>query len=71
MEAIHASGRARMLGVSNVNLEQLQCLWQEASVRPRFVQNRCYGVQARRFGQFRQADRPGQRAIFRFVPTYR
>jgi diketogulonate reductase-like aldo/keto reductase len=44
MEAIHASDRARMLGVSNFNLEQLQCLWQEARVRPRFVQNRCYAV---------------------------
>jgi diketogulonate reductase-like aldo/keto reductase len=44
MEATHASGRARMLGVSNFNLEQLQCLWQEARVRPRFVQNRCYAV---------------------------
>jgi len=44
MEAIHDSGRARMLGVSNFNLEQLQCLWQEACVRPRFVQNRCYAV---------------------------
>jgi len=45
MEAIHASGRARMLGVSNFKLEQLQRLWQEARVRPRFVQNRCYAVQ--------------------------
>jgi diketogulonate reductase-like aldo/keto reductase len=44
MEAIHASGRARMLGVSNFNLEQLQRLWQEARVRPRFVQNRCYAA---------------------------
>ena len=44
MEAIQASGRARMLGVSNFNLEQLQCLWQKARVRPRFVQNRCYAV---------------------------
>jgi len=44
MEAIHASGRARMLGVSNFSLEQLQRLWQQARVRPRFVQNRCYAV---------------------------
>lgn len=44
MEAIHDSRRARMLGVSNVTLEQLQLLWQEARVRPRFVQNRCYAV---------------------------
>ncbi len=44
MEAIHDSGRARMLGVSNVTLEQLRCLCQEARIRPRFVQNRCYAV---------------------------
>ena len=46
MEAIHDSGRARMLGVSNVTLEQLQGLCQEARIPPRFVQNRCYAVQA-------------------------
>jgi diketogulonate reductase-like aldo/keto reductase len=44
MEALHDSGRARMLGVSNVTLEQLQQLCREARVRPRFVQNRCYAV---------------------------
>ena len=44
MEAIHDTGQARMLGVSNFNLEQLQCLWQEARIRPRFVQNRCYAI---------------------------
>jgi diketogulonate reductase-like aldo/keto reductase len=42
MEAIHDSGRARLLGVSNVSLEQLQQLCQETRVQPRFVQNRCY-----------------------------
>ncbi len=44
MEAIHDSGRARLLGVSNVSLEQLRLLCQEARVRPRFVQNRCFAV---------------------------
>jgi diketogulonate reductase-like aldo/keto reductase len=44
MEAIHASGRARLLGISNVSLEQLEGLCAEASVRPRFVQNRCYAT---------------------------
>jgi len=44
MEAIHDSGQARMIGVSNVTLEQLQCLWQDAHVRPGFVQNRCYAI---------------------------
>ncbi len=42
MEAIHGSGRARFLGVSNVTREQLQRLYREARVQPRFVQNRCY-----------------------------
>jgi diketogulonate reductase-like aldo/keto reductase len=44
MEAIHDSGRARLLGVSNVSLEQLQRLCEAARIRPHFVQNRCYAV---------------------------
>jgi diketogulonate reductase-like aldo/keto reductase len=42
MEAIHDSGRTRMLGISNVSLEQLQSLCKTARVQPRLVQNRCY-----------------------------
>ncbi len=45
MEALHASRRARLLGISNVSLEQLQILCKEARVPPRFVQNRCYAAQ--------------------------
>jgi diketogulonate reductase-like aldo/keto reductase len=58
MEAIHDSGQARMLGVSNVSLEQLQLLCREARVRPRFVQNRCYAVRGwdRRVRQFCAAN---------------
>jgi diketogulonate reductase-like aldo/keto reductase len=44
MEAIHATGRARWLGISNVTLEQLQSLCREARVQPRFVQNCCYAA---------------------------
>jgi diketogulonate reductase-like aldo/keto reductase len=44
MEALHAGGRARLLGISNVTLEQLQELCRGARVRPRFVQNRCYAA---------------------------
>jgi diketogulonate reductase-like aldo/keto reductase len=44
MEAIHDSGRVRLLGISNVTREQLQRLCERARVRPRFVQNRCYAV---------------------------
>jgi diketogulonate reductase-like aldo/keto reductase len=44
MEALHASGKARLLGVSNVTLEQLELLCSQARVRPRFVQNRCFAA---------------------------
>jgi diketogulonate reductase-like aldo/keto reductase len=54
MEALHDSGRVRMLGVSNVALDQLQRLCDQARVRPRFVQNRCYAAQGwdRRIREF-------------------
>lgn len=42
MEAIAKSGKARLLGVSNVSLEQLETLARVAEVKPAFVQNRCY-----------------------------
>ena len=44
MESIHDSGRARLLGISNVTLAQLQDLVRDCRVRPRFVQNRCYAI---------------------------
>ena len=58
MEAIYDSGRARMLGVSNVTLEQLKRLCQEARIRPTFVQNRCYAVRGwdRKFREFCAAN---------------
>jgi len=42
MEALHAAGKTRLLGVSNVRLDQLERLLGEASVPPAFVQNRCH-----------------------------
>jgi diketogulonate reductase-like aldo/keto reductase len=44
MEDLHDSGRARMIGVSNVTLEQLRCLYEDARIPPHFIQNRCYAV---------------------------
>jgi diketogulonate reductase-like aldo/keto reductase len=44
MEGLRESGRARLLGVCNVTLEQLDRLCQRARVRPRFVQNRCHAA---------------------------
>lgn len=42
MEALHDSGGARLLGVSNISPEQLVALCAEARVTPALVQNRCY-----------------------------
>lgn len=44
IETLHDQGHVRLLGISNVGLEQLQQLCDGARVRPRFVQNRCYAV---------------------------
>jgi len=42
IEALHQSGRSRLVGVSNVTLGQLEALCGAARVRPHVVQNRCY-----------------------------
>lgn len=42
MEALHRAGVVRLLGVSNIQLGQLEVLCREASVAPRVVQNRTY-----------------------------
>jgi diketogulonate reductase-like aldo/keto reductase len=42
MQAEAASGKIKLLGVSNVSLEQLEQLQALADVKPAFVQNRCY-----------------------------
>ena len=44
MEALHRSGRARAIGISNVALRQLREL-ESSNVRPLYVQNRCYAEQ--------------------------
>jgi diketogulonate reductase-like aldo/keto reductase len=42
METLHASGKTRYLGISNVSLAQLEMLVPQARVKPMFVQNRCF-----------------------------
>lgn len=42
MEKLHAAGKTRLLGVSNVSSAQLELLCSQAQVKPHFVQNRCY-----------------------------
>src|SRR5262249_8771482 len=50
MEELQRERRVTLLGVSNVSLEQLAMLCDEAKVAPAFVQNRCYA----RFGWDRE-----------------
>lgn len=42
MEKHHASGKARLLGISNVSASQLESLCDQVKVKPHFVQNRCF-----------------------------
>ncbi|HYI11406.1 MAG TPA: aldo/keto reductase [Thermoanaerobaculia bacterium] len=42
MEELHATGKTRSIGVSNIDLDQLDELCRNASEPPAFVQNRCY-----------------------------
>lgn len=42
MEGLVKDGQAKHLGISNVGAEQLAALCAEFSVKPAFVQNRCY-----------------------------
>jgi diketogulonate reductase-like aldo/keto reductase len=42
MESLQAGGKVRLLGVSNVSLDQLEALHRQATVKPAFVQNRCF-----------------------------
>ncbi|MCB9676123.1 MAG: aldo/keto reductase [Alphaproteobacteria bacterium] len=46
MEELFDDGRVRLLGVSNVSLAQLRMFWEEARIKPAFVQNRCYADRA-------------------------
>lgn len=42
MEKIHQEKQTHHLGISNINLGQVQELYEKAVVKPTFVQNRCY-----------------------------
>lgn len=44
LEQIQKSGRARVIGVSNVTASQLKALCKTAEISPTYVQNRCYAA---------------------------
>jgi diketogulonate reductase-like aldo/keto reductase len=42
MEDIQQEGEITQIGISNVNIDQLQLLYEGATIKPSYVQNRCY-----------------------------
>jgi diketogulonate reductase-like aldo/keto reductase len=44
MEALHDAGTVRLVGLSNVSLDQLAIFHRQARVKPAFVQNRCFAA---------------------------
>ena len=44
MEEYYQAGKTKVIGISNVKVDQLQELCEKASVKPMVVQNRCYAV---------------------------
>lgn len=45
MEKIYHEKQTHYLGISNVTLDQLKMLYEKATIKPMFVQNRCYAQQ--------------------------
>jgi diketogulonate reductase-like aldo/keto reductase len=44
IEELYKSGKARFIGISNVNIEQLELLTEKAEIKPMVVQNRCFAA---------------------------
>jgi diketogulonate reductase-like aldo/keto reductase len=42
MEALQKTGKTKYLGISNVTFEQLKELFTKSTIKPTFVQNRCF-----------------------------
>ena len=42
MEDLYYEGKIKLLGISNVSLDQLEALYRVVAVKPAFVQNRCF-----------------------------
>jgi diketogulonate reductase-like aldo/keto reductase len=44
IEELYKSGKTRFIGISNVNIEQLELLTEKAEIKPMVVQNRCFAA---------------------------
>lgn len=44
MEGLAHDGKVKFLGISNVNIQQVEELYSKASIKPSFIQNRCFTI---------------------------
>lgn len=44
MEALVHEGKVNFLGISNVNIQQVEELYSKVSIKPSFIQNRCFTI---------------------------
>ncbi len=44
LETLYSAGKTRLIGISNVNADQLRLLCDSATIKPMIVQNRCYAM---------------------------
>ncbi len=44
METLVHEGKVKFLGISNVNIQQVQELYNQVSIKPSFIQNRCFAI---------------------------
>lgn len=44
METLVQEGRVRFLGISNVTIQQVETLFDQVSIKPTFIQNRCFAI---------------------------
>ncbi len=45
IEKIYQAGNAKLIGISNVNIKQLELLTSQSNIKPMVVQNRCFANQ--------------------------
>ncbi len=44
METLVHEGRVKFLGISNINIQQVEELYKKVSIKPSFIQNRCFAI---------------------------
>ena len=44
METLVHEGKVKFLGISNINIQQIEELYKKVSIKPSFIQNRCFAI---------------------------